>query len=141
MVTKALVNKISPVLERLIHPDQAACIKGRNIQGANHLIRDIISLAKLRNDKAAILSIDQAKAYDRVSHAWLFKVLKHCNFSEVVINIIRTLYKDDNDNAAEPKITWSILKNCHVYTAGQRMCDLCLSEKLFLIKAAGDPKT
>ena len=50
------------------------------------------------------------------------------------------LNKDDNGNAAEPKITWSILKNCHVYTAGQKVCDLCLSEKLFLIKAAGDPK-
>ena len=50
------------------------------------------------------------------------------------------LNKDDNGNAAEPKITWSILKNCHVYTAGQKACDLCLSEKLFLIKAAGDPK-
>ena len=32
MLTKAIVNKISPFLGVLIHPDQAACIKGRNIQ-------------------------------------------------------------------------------------------------------------
>ena len=81
-------------LEVLIHPDQAACIKGRNIQKTNHLIRDIISLAKIRNDKAFILSIDQMKAYDRVSHSWLFKVLKESNFSDNIIQLIRLLYSD-----------------------------------------------
>ena len=94
MLTKAIVNKISPFLEVLIHPDQAACIKGRNIQKTNHLIRDIISLAKIRNDKAFILSIDQMKAYDRVSHSWLFKVLKESNFSDNIIQLIRLLYSD-----------------------------------------------
>ena len=94
MLTKAIVNKISPFLELLIHPDQAACIKGRNIQKTNHLIRDIISLANIKNDRAFILSIDQMKAYDRVSHKWLFKVLKHSNFSDNIINVIRLLYAD-----------------------------------------------
>ena len=92
MITKAIVNKISPYLETLIHPDQAACIKGRNIQKTNHYIRDIISLAKIRNDKAIILSIDQMKAYDRVSHTWLFKVLENSKIQENIINIIKLLY-------------------------------------------------
>ena len=138
MITKALVNKISPVLERLIHPDQAACIKGRNIQGANHLIRDIISLAKLRNDKAAILSIDQAKAYDRVSHAWLFKVLKHCNFSEVVINIIRTLYRDAQSKVLVNKTLSSALTLCRGCRQGDSLSGtiyiLCLEPLLEKIR-------
>ena len=138
MITKALVNKISPVLERLIHPDQAACIKGRNIQGANHLIRDIISLAKLRNDKAAILSIDQAKAYDRVSHAWLFKVLKHCNFSEVVINIIRTLYRDAQSKVLVNKTLSSALMLCRGCRQGDSLSGtiyiLCLEPLLEKIR-------
>ena len=79
MITKAFCNRISPFLEDLVHPGQAAVIKGRSIQNHNHYIRDIISLAKLRGDHSCILSIDQQKAFDRVSHEWMFKVLKENN--------------------------------------------------------------
>ena len=52
----------------------------------------------------------------------------------------KKLNKDDNGEFQEPKIKWSILKTCSVYTAGQKTCDLCLSEKMFLLKAANNPK-
>ena len=81
MITKAISNKIAPFLKHLVHPDQAAVIRGRSIQNHNHYIRDLISLAKLRGDHSCILSIDQQKAFDRVSHVWMLKVLKENNFS------------------------------------------------------------
>ena len=80
MITKAISNKIAPFLKYLVHPDQAAVIRGRSIQNHNHYIRDLISLAKLRGDHSCILSIDQQKAFDRVSHDWMLKVLKENNF-------------------------------------------------------------
>ena len=33
-----------------------------------------------------------------------------------------------------PKIKWSIVKTCNNYIAGQRKCDLCLHEKLVILK-------
>ena len=33
-----------------------------------------------------------------------------------------------------PKVSWSFLKRCDVYDTGRRTCDLCLSEKQFIIK-------
>ena len=95
MITKALSNKIAPFLENLIHPDQAANIKGRSIQNHNHYIRDLISLAKVRGDHSCILSIDQQKAFDRVSHEWLLKVLKENNFGPYFLKWISIL----NDGA------------------------------------------
>ena len=80
MITKALTNKVSPFLESLVSPDQAAAIKDRNIQNHNHLIRDIITLAHCRKDKNCILSVDQQKAFDRVAHDWLHRVLEANNF-------------------------------------------------------------
>ena len=37
--------------------------------------------------------------------------------------------------APEPNITWSILSKSHPYRCGSRLCDLCLSEKLAILKA------
>ena len=58
MITKAISNKITPFLKHLVHPDQAAVIRGCSIQNHNHYIRDLISLAKLRGNHSCILSID-----------------------------------------------------------------------------------
>ena len=40
-----------------------------------------------------------------------------------------------------PKIDWSIIKVCHTYKPGNKACDLCLSEKLFIIKNLNNPKS
>ena len=37
--------------------------------------------------------------------------------------------------APEPTITWSIHSKSHPYRCGSRLCDLCLSEKLAILKA------
>ena len=38
------------------------------------------------------------------------------------------------DMGRSPKIKWSILQKARPYRAGQKNCDLCVSEKLYLIK-------
>ena len=93
LITKVLANKVSPFLESIVNPDQAAAIKDRNIQNHNHLIRDIITLAHDRGDKTCILSIDQQKAFDMVSHEWLALVLKRCNFGPNFISWVNLLYE------------------------------------------------
>ena len=93
LITKVLANKISPFLESVVNPDQAAAIKNRNIQNHTHLIRDIITIAHDRGDKTCILSMDQQKAFDMVSHEWLELVLSRGNFGRNFIQWIRLLYE------------------------------------------------
>ena len=93
LITKVLANKITPFLESIVNPDQAAAIKDRNIQNHNHLIRDIITLAHDREDKTCILSMDQQKAFDMVSHEWLGLVLSRGNFGRNFIKWINLLYE------------------------------------------------
>ena len=38
-----------------------------------------------------------------------------------------------------PKIKWSILKKCTTYQPGNKCCDLCISEKLSIIKNSSNP--
>ena len=37
-----------------------------------------------------------------------------------------------------PVVRWSYLQKCTKYMPGQKTCDLCLSEKLFILKAFKD---
>ena len=44
---------------------------------------------------------------------------------------------DAKDRGEEPTVTWQILKNCKSYRCGTRKCDLCLTEKLMILKEKG----
>ena len=44
------------------------------------------------------------------------------------------LNKNPENQTTEPNVTWTILKTCQTYEPGNKACDLCISEKLFLIK-------
>ena len=128
IITKALANRISPFLSNLVHPDQAAVIKGRSIQGHNHMIRDLISLANLRGDNACILSIDQQKAYDRVSHEWIFKVLNHCNIGDSFLRWVKIL----NTGATSKILLNKILTSEYKLLRGVRQGDV-LSPILYIL--------
>ena len=93
LISKVLANKIAPFLDSIVNSDQAAAIKNRNIQNHIHLIRDIITLAHDKGDKTCILSMDQQKAFDMVSHEWLDLVLRHANFGRGFIKWIHLLYE------------------------------------------------
>ena len=64
-------------METLIHTDQANSVVGRKITDHNHFIRDFISYALDTNTRSLVLSFDQAKAYDNVSHQYLHRILEH----------------------------------------------------------------
>ena len=94
VITKTLTNRLGKYMHILVHPDQASACKGRTIQDQNLLIRDTIAYAKQTNTHACVLSLDQVKAFDRVSHSFLFKVLEKCNLGPNFRKWIQILYKN-----------------------------------------------
>ena len=42
----------------------------------------------------AIVALDQEKAYDKITHPYLWIILRRFEFQEKTINVIKTLYKD-----------------------------------------------
>ena len=47
-----------------------------------------------KNIEAAILFLDQEKAFDRVSHEFLLKTLRHLNFDEYFVAWVQIMLKD-----------------------------------------------
>ena len=94
ILTKALVNRLKHTLPFLIHTDQTACIPGRTINDNLRLIQDAITYANEMNIPLALVSVDQLKAFDRVSHTFLFKTLAKFGFGPDFLRWIQLLYTD-----------------------------------------------
>lgn len=94
ILTKALANRLKHTLPLLIHTDQTACIPGRTINDNLWLIQDAITYANETNIPLALISVDQLKAFDRVSHSFLFKTLQKFGFGPDFQRWIQMLYTD-----------------------------------------------
>ena len=88
---KCITNRLASFLPFVISPHQAANVKSRKIQ---HNLRDFVFLADSKQMDAFILSIDQMKAFDRVSWSFLLATVEKQNFPPLILNWIRVLYTD-----------------------------------------------
>ncbi len=67
------------VISDLIGPEQTYAVKGRSIQDNLHLIREVLEGTE-DGTKAALITLDQSKAFDRVDHQFLETVLETAGF-------------------------------------------------------------
>ena len=67
LMTRSL-NKsfFTDFLKSNISPEQLCAVSGRNIRDGTLLIRDVISFCRSKSIPAAIISLDQKKAFDMV---------------------------------------------------------------------------
>jgi exonuclease III len=94
LITKCLAGRIISVLPDLITSDQSFCVPNRTIHTNLHLIRDAIEYANMHNLPLAVISLDQASAYDCVEHPYIFYVLQKFGFGNTFIQYIRTVYQN-----------------------------------------------
>ena len=93
IITKMLAIRLSKVLPTIINSFQA-CVPGRNIALNTHTLNDVIKYANSKNIQAAILFIDQEKAFDIVDHSFLIKALEHLNSGNSFVTWIKILMKN-----------------------------------------------
>ena len=92
ILTKALANRLQQFLPLIIHTDQTAPIKGRTINDNTRLLHDVVAYANEKDVPLVLISVDQLKAFDRVSHEFLFKCLEHFGFGPNFVQWIRLIY-------------------------------------------------
>jgi hypothetical protein len=102
IITKALSNKISKVLNSIIDPSQTAYVPGRSVSDnlrSNYFLK---KHCKTKNLETVLLSLDAKKAFDSVNHEYIEETLRAYGFGEGFIGIFKILYS---------KITARILVN------------------------------
>ena len=77
-----------------VHSDQAGFIKGRSIFDQVKLAKLTLDYGKIAKCNGAIIALDQEKAYDKILHPYLWKVLERFDIPQHFIKTVKHLYKD-----------------------------------------------
>jgi hypothetical protein len=86
------MNKLSPIAPHLVHKCQAAFIKGHSIFDQVNLVNCMTDLCELIGQDGMIIALDQEKAYDRVRHEYLWRVMETMGIPNTFTSIIQKLY-------------------------------------------------
>ena len=92
IIAAALSLRLKCALRFLISTDQTCSIPGRTILSNLRLTRDIMSYARNEKLEGVVLNLDQEKAFDRVDHDFLHKVMEKMNIGPYFRTWIKTLY-------------------------------------------------
>ncbi|KAJ1169236.1 hypothetical protein NDU88_001142 [Pleurodeles waltl] len=94
ILAKTMVNRLKGVMGEMVHPDQTCGVPGRRVADSLALIRDTIQYITDRNIRAVLVCLDQEKAFDRVSHEFIERVLQGFGLGERFCNYVKIMYTD-----------------------------------------------
>ena len=80
IITKELAMRLKQVLPEIIHSDQTANIKDRNITDTLRKLIDIIDYTKANHIQGILIAVDFEKAFDSLEWNFIFKTLEVFNF-------------------------------------------------------------
>ena len=92
LFTKVLSLQLLDPIDAMIHRDQAGFIPGRSIFDHIRLTRVMITYAETMGINGAIIALDQEKAYDKITHKYLWKTLEAFNLPPYFVNTMKSLY-------------------------------------------------
>ncbi|CAG2250566.1 unnamed protein product [Mytilus edulis] len=94
LITKTLAKRLSKVINKLVDIKQTGAGEEKNIFDNIISISDIFDHMNLNDIKGFLINFDQEKAFDKIKHEFLIKVLKKMNLPVEFVRWIKILYKD-----------------------------------------------
>ncbi|PIK34638.1 reverse transcriptase [Apostichopus japonicus] len=94
LISKVLQIRMSKVLPTIVNEHQTCSVPGRSIHDNMFIIRDIIDYSAMKKIDCALISIDQHKAFDKVSWSFLMRVLEKLRFGSNFRKWVTILYNN-----------------------------------------------
>ena len=92
LCARAIAGRLLRVIHFVVNRDQTCGVPGRYIGENVSLLRDLVSYTSEVDAPAALLSLDQEKAFDRVDWDFMFSTLSRMGFGPSFIRWVRLLY-------------------------------------------------
>jgi hypothetical protein len=92
--SRILANGLKPTLRTIIHDSQYSAIPERNIIDAASAIRDIIAAGTDTRYGICLMVLDFARAFDKISHTYMKRMLTKYNYGHKISTAILSLYEN-----------------------------------------------
>jgi exonuclease III len=92
IVTRILAQRLRPVIEMHLCRTQYCGVPGNTILDAVVTVRDTIAYAESMEIPMCVLALDFQQSFDKVSHDYLFTILRSYGLSDRFVTFIRNLY-------------------------------------------------
>lgn len=93
-MAKILTSRLEKGLRHIVGSHQSYGFKGRSITNNVHIMQIVREVAETENRPVAVLQVDLSKAFDRVSHGFLFALSDKCGIGETLGRFVRICYRD-----------------------------------------------
>ncbi|KAL3683891.1 hypothetical protein R1sor_001913 [Riccia sorocarpa] len=91
VIARILASRLAVILPHLVPPQQAGFVKGRSTIDSVLLLLLIHDKLKREKVAGAFLKLDFSKAYDRLSHEYLWLLLERFGFGQGFIKLVKSL--------------------------------------------------
>ena len=93
LASRVLAGQLLKVIHVVVGKDQTCGVPGRFIGENVALLRDIVDYTSFSNVPAAVLSLDQEKAFDRVDGSFMLTTLSKMGFGPSFLHWVRLFYR------------------------------------------------
>ena len=92
LASKIITERLKKVMSSIVHQDQTCGVVGCTIFSNLHLVRDALDMIDKTNEPAILVSLDQEKAFDRVDHEFMLRVLRKFGFGPSFCHWVEIFY-------------------------------------------------
>jgi hypothetical protein len=142
VISRAINNRLKLVVNRFTTRAQKGFTSHRYIQEVLINVLETINHCKLGNINGALISIDQSKAFDTISHKYCSEVFKFFGFGNNFINMMETIGTGRTATILYEDSTYSqeiLLERCRPQGDGPSPIQYNMAEGILLIKIELDP--
>lgn len=93
ILAKILFTRLSALAGRMLSPSQHCTIPGRGTFGAVLNVREAVERCRADGSERYLLALDQAKAFDRVNHEYLWLLLRRYGLPDQFVDWLQVLYR------------------------------------------------